>query len=309
MFQAKVAGWAPSCTTPRTTSSPGARLALAEELRHGLERGQLVVWYQPQVEVATGAVCSVEALVRWRHPTQGLLAPGAFLPAARRAGLMPRLTEVVLATAVRDLAGWMARGIDVSLAVNIAPPELLGGTVLPELRAILARERVPADRLIVEVTEDSFLAEPDHARRVIEDLRVQGVQVSIDDYGTGFSSLAYLRDLPLQELKIDRSFVANILTDRRSWMIVNTTNQLAHGLGLRTVARGSRTATSAASCARWASTCSRGSTSPVPCRPSTSSGGSTTGARRWPRSRAPSPTGPSRAPAGSPARLTPTTAG
>ncbi len=238
MFQAKRSGLGTLVYDPEHDEFSRARLALAEELRHGLERGQLVVWYQPQVEVATGAVCSVEALVRWRHPTQGLLAPGAFLPAARRAGLMPRLTEVVLATAVRDLAGWMARGIDVSLAVNIAPPELLGGTVLPELRAILARERVPADRLIVEVTEDSFLAEPDHARRVIEDLRVQGVQVSVDDYGTGFSSLAYLRDLPLQELKIDRSFVANILTDRRSWMIVNTTNQLAHGLGLRTVAEG-----------------------------------------------------------------------
>jgi EAL domain-containing protein (putative c-di-GMP-specific phosphodiesterase class I) len=100
------------------------------------------------------------------------------------------------------------------------------------------REGVPADRLVIEVTEDSFLAEPDHARRVIHELRTQGIQVSIDDYGTGFSSLAYLRDLPLQELKIDRTFVADILTDQRSWMIVDTTNQLAHGLGLRTVAEG-----------------------------------------------------------------------
>jgi EAL domain-containing protein (putative c-di-GMP-specific phosphodiesterase class I) len=122
--------------------------------------------------------------------------------------------------------------------VNVAPPELLGGTVLHELGSILAREGVPSDRLIVEVTEDSFLADPDHARTVIHDLRGQGVQVSIDDYGTGFSSLAYLRDLPLQELKIDRSFVANILADRRSWMIVKTTAQLAHGLGIRTVAEG-----------------------------------------------------------------------
>ena len=104
MFQAKRSGLGTLVYDPEHDEFSRARLALAEELRHGLERGQLVVWYQPQVEVATGAVCCVEALVRWRHPTQGLLAPGAFLPAARRAGLMPRLTEVVLATAVRDLA-------------------------------------------------------------------------------------------------------------------------------------------------------------------------------------------------------------
>ncbi len=214
------------------------RLALAEELRHGLEKGQLAVWYQPQVEAGSGRVVSVEALVRWKHPTQGLLAPFAFLPVARRAGLMPRLTEVVLETAARDLAAWRRRGIDVSVAVNIAPPELLGGTMLPALTALMARHRVPTDRLIVEVTEDSFLADPEHARRVIGELRSRDVQVSIDDYGTGFSSLAYLRDLPLQELKIDRTFVANILADRRSWMIVSTTNQMAHGLGLRTVAEG-----------------------------------------------------------------------
>jgi diguanylate cyclase (GGDEF)-like protein len=238
LHQAKVSGTGTVVYDPEQDEYSRSRLALAEELRHGLERNELVVWYQPQVESKSGRVCSVEALVRWKHPRQGLLAPFAFLQAARRAGLMPRLTEVVLTQAVRDLAGWRNRGIDVSVAVNVAPPELLGGTVLPELGRVLAEAGVPADRLIVEVTEDSFLAEPEHARRVIQQLRSQGIQVSIDDYGTGYSSLAYLRDLPLQELKIDRSFVMNILSDKRSWMIVNTTNQLAHGLGLRTVAEG-----------------------------------------------------------------------
>jgi diguanylate cyclase (GGDEF)-like protein len=238
LIQAKRSGAGVLVYDPEQDEFSRARLALAEELRHGLEREQLVVWYQPQVETVTGQVLSVEALVRWMHPTQGLLAPFAFLGAARRAGLMARLTEVVLGIAMRDLAAWRVQGLDVSVAVNIAPPELLAGSMVHELGALLERERVPAERLIIEVTEDSFLADPDHARRVIHDLRQQGVQVSIDDYGTGFSSLAYLRDLPLQELKIDRSFVADILNDRRSWMIVNTTNQLAHGLGLRTVAEG-----------------------------------------------------------------------
>jgi diguanylate cyclase (GGDEF)-like protein len=222
------------------------RLALAEELRRGLEEGQLVVFYQPQVDTETGRACAVEALVRWRHPTQGLLPPGAFLPAARRAGLMAAMTEVVLSTAVRDLGTWLRDGLDVRVSVNVAPPELLGGTVLPELHRLVDRLQVPADRIIIEVTEDSFLAEPDHARSVISDLASRGMQVSIDDYGTGFSSLSYLRDLPLQELKIDRSFVANILTDHRSWMIVSTTNQLAQGLGLRTVAEGVEDAAQAA---------------------------------------------------------------
>ncbi len=215
-----------------------SRLALAEDLRHGLERGQLVVWYQPQVEARSGEVCSVEALVRWKHPTQGLLAPFSFLPAARRAGLMPRLTEIVLATAVRDLSAWRAQGVDLCVAINVAPPELLSGTVLPTLMSTLSREAVAPDRVIIEVTEDSFLADPDHAHAVIAQLRTDGVQVSIDDYGTGFSSLAYLRNLPLQELKIDRTFVSTINSDERSCMIVKTTTQLAHGLGLRVVAEG-----------------------------------------------------------------------
>jgi diguanylate cyclase (GGDEF)-like protein len=215
-----------------------SRLALAEELRNGLERGEVVAWYQPQVETDSGRACSVEALVRWKHPTQGLLAPYAFLSVARRAGLMPRLTEIVLAAAVRDLAAWRARGLDVCVAVNVAPPELLSGTVLPVLFGTLAAEGVPADRFVVEVTEDSFLADPDRARTVIAELRAHGVQVSIDDYGTGFSSLAYLRTLPLQELKIDRAFVSTITEDERSSMIVRTTTQLAHGLGLRVVAEG-----------------------------------------------------------------------
>ncbi len=215
-----------------------SRLALAEELRNGLERGEIIAWYQPQVDTATGDVVSVEALVRWKHPTQGLLSPFSFLSVARRAGLMPRLTEVVLTNAVRDLAALRAQGFDICMAVNVAPPELLSGTVLPVLFATLAAEDVPADRFIIEVTEDSFLADPDRARTVIAELRAHGVQVSIDDYGTGFSSLAYLRTLPLQELKIDRSFVSTITEDERSSMIVRTTIQLAQGLGLRTVAEG-----------------------------------------------------------------------
>jgi len=215
-----------------------SRLALAEDLRRALDEDQLTVFYQPQVDALTGAVSAVEALVRWRHPSQGLLAPAAFLPAARRAGLMSRLTETVLTTTLQDLAQWRRDGVEVRVAVNVAPPELLDGPTLSALHRLLRAHRVPAGSVALEVTEESFLAEPEHARQIITDLHRRGVQVSIDDYGTGFSSLSYLRDLPVQELKIDRSFVANILTDRRAWMIVSTTSQLARGLGMRTVAEG-----------------------------------------------------------------------
>ena len=214
------------------------RLELAEELRRGIAGGELELWYQPQVDTATGRPLAVEALVRWRHPVRGVLAPGAFLAAARRSGLMPALTEATIRTAVADAARWRDLGTDVKVALNIAPAELLAADVMSTLVDLVAAAGLPAERLVVEVTEDSFLAEPERARLVLSDLRGAGLEVSIDDYGTGFSSLAYLRDLPVNELKIDRSFVARVNTDRRSLMIVSTTTDLAHGLGLRVVAEG-----------------------------------------------------------------------
>jgi diguanylate cyclase len=214
------------------------RLAMAEELRRAISAGELEVWYQPQVDAVSGRVRAVEALVRWRHPVDGLISPGAFLPVARRSGLMAAISEKVIDTVIADLSRWRAAGLTFDAALNLAPPELLGGTVLHRMFERLREARLPADSLTVEVTEDSFLAEPERAREVLLQIREQGIEVSIDDYGTGFSSLSYLRDLPVQELKIDRSFVAAVLTDPRSRMIVASTNQLAHGLGLRTVAEG-----------------------------------------------------------------------
>jgi len=208
--------------------------------------GQVELWYQPQIDAATQHLCGLEALVRWQHPTQGLLTPIAFLPAARRAGLMGMLSDTVARLAVRDLNGWLAAGLDVRVAINCAPPELLSQVFLPRLYASLDEWMVPADRLVLEVTEDSFLAEPERARAILLEMREHGLQVAIDDYGTGFSSLAYLRDLPVQELKIDRSFVNNIGADLRSRMIVASTIQMAHALDMRIVAEGVEDAETAA---------------------------------------------------------------
>lgn len=214
------------------------RLTVAEDLRRALVSGQLEVWYQPQVEARTQRLVALEALLRWRHPTDGLVAPGVFLPVARRAGLMTTLSQFVVDRVIDDLTRWRAEGLPIVAAVNLAPPELLGGVVLQAMFDRLHEAGLPPDSLVVEVTEDSFLAEPERARDVIMQIRAHGVQVSIDDYGTGFSSLSYLRDLPVHELKIDRSFVAAVLSDPRSAMIVATTRQMAHGLGLRCVAEG-----------------------------------------------------------------------
>jgi len=214
------------------------RLRRGEELRQALIEGQLVVWYQPQVDARTRQVVGMESLVRWWHPIEGLLSPIAFLPDARRAGLMAALTEVVMRRVIADTLRWVAAGFTFRVAINIAPPELVGGQTLPMLFEALRQTGLPGDNLLIEVTEDSFLSDPERAREALHQLRAHDVQISIDDYGTGFSSLAYLRDLPVQELKMDRSFVSTVVQDERSRMIVQTTTQMAHALGLRLVAEG-----------------------------------------------------------------------
>jgi diguanylate cyclase (GGDEF)-like protein len=238
MYQAKNSGLGAVLYDAQLDEFSRSRLQLAEELRRGIADGQIEVWYQPQIEAATMEVSGLEALVRWRHPTQGLISPVSFLPVARRAGLMGQLSEVVVMQAVRDLHARLEAGIDLRVAVNCAPPELLGSAFLPHLYASIDQFDIPVDSLVLEVTEESFLADPQHTRDVLLDLRSHGVQVSIDDYGTGFSSLTYLRNLPVQELKIDRALIGNLASDDRSRMIVASTIQLAHALDMRIVAEG-----------------------------------------------------------------------
>jgi diguanylate cyclase (GGDEF)-like protein len=222
------------------------KLQIAEELRKGIAAGQLLLWYQPQIAAGTQRICGLEALVRWQHPTEGLLTPADFLPAARRAGLMPALSEEVARIAMADLAGWRSRGLEPRVAINCAPPELMSGLFLKALYKQMHETNVPPESIVIELTEDSFISEPERAREILQDIRRHEVQISIDDYGTGFSSLSYLRDLPVQELKIDRSFITDMNNDPRSRMIVASTVQMAKALGLRTVAEGIEDAATAA---------------------------------------------------------------
>lgn len=238
MYQAKNSGLGVALYDAQLDEFSRSRLQLAEELRRGIAEGQIEVWYQPQLDAATMSVSGLEALVRWRHPTQGLISPVSFLPAARRAGLMGPLSDAVAERAVKDFLMIQSAGIDLRIAINCAPPELLGPSFLPLLYALISTHDIPVDKLVLEVTEDSFLADPQHTREVLLMLRSNGVQVSIDDYGTGFSSLTYLRNLPVQELKIDRTLIANVAADDRIRMIVASTIQLAHALDMRIVAEG-----------------------------------------------------------------------
>ena len=214
------------------------RLKLAEYLRYGIEAGELRVWYQPQVEALDGSVAGLEALVRWQHPELGLLAPSDFLAVARHSGLMPALTEAVIGMVLADVQNWASAGMSHRVSFNFAPPELLNATLLERVLDRVDGMDLTPDSLVLEVTEDSFLAEPERARQALIEIRRHRVQVSIDDYGTGFSSLSYLRDLPVHELKLDRSFIRAVGADPRSKIIVESTTQMARGLGLRTVAEG-----------------------------------------------------------------------
>ena len=229
------------CVTWNAQLDQGSRdrLALLSELRSALQADdQIEAWYQPKTDPRDGRVLGFEALVRWNHPTRGLLLPGEFLAAVERAGLLPSMTARVLAQAVAFLAELLAADRDVHVAVNLGAPDLLDVDLPASVARVLAEHAVPARHLRIEVTETVVMSDPDRILATLVALRTLGVGLSLDDYGTGLSSLAYLRVLPVDELKIDRSFVRDLLTDSSCALIVSSTVRLAHDLRLRVVAEG-----------------------------------------------------------------------
>ena len=217
------------------------RLETIQDLDGAFDRHELVLHYQPKIDVASGVIFGAEALVRWQHPTRGLLYPDAFLPIVEKAGLMNAVTRVVLETAVQQVATWRKAGLDVSVAVNLSASDLLDDSLADRIETLLDEHSVSADALELEITESVIMFDLQRARTVLEALRRLGLRIAIDDFGTGYCALAYLRDLPVDELKLDRSFVANIGTDPRSAAIVRSTIDLAHALGLQVVAEGIET--------------------------------------------------------------------
>jgi diguanylate cyclase (GGDEF)-like protein len=222
-----------------------ANLALVEELRVAFELGQLTLYYQPIVELRAGAVVSVEALVRWRHPTRGLLPPDAFLRLAEQAGLMRRLTVTVLGQALGQSRAWRELGLGMRIAVNLHISTLLDARLPYDVARLLNQRGVHPSVLTFEITEDVLMADPDRARRAVDRLRTLGVGTAIDDYGRGSSSLALLRTLPMDELKLDRSLISEVTRSRRDAAIARSAIDLAHSLGLRVTAEGVQSAAAA----------------------------------------------------------------
>ena len=198
---------------------------------------QLVVHYQPKIDLAAGQVCGVEALVRWDHPRHGLLMPDRFIPLAERGGMMNSLTATVLDLSLTQLRDWLGEGRDLDMAVNISARGLRNSEFVTIVEHLLRRHQIPGERLVLEITETTIAADPEGAREVLARLRNLGVRFSIDDFGTGYSSLAVLRSLPVSELKIDRSFISD-LSHPEGLAIVDYSVQLGHMLGLAVVGGG-----------------------------------------------------------------------
>ena len=214
------------------------RLALLGELQLAIDGDELSLAYMPKVALDTGDVLGMEALVRWQHPERGLLTAGAFIPQAERMGLIGALTLEVLDQALTQAAAWAAAGSPTRVAVNLSARNLLDRGLPAAVVQRLARRGVPADRLELEITESTIMADPERALVVLEELAAMGVHLTIDDFGTGYSSLAYLKRLPVTTLKIDRSFVTSMLADGHDALIVQSTIDLARNLGLEVIAEG-----------------------------------------------------------------------
>jgi EAL domain-containing protein (putative c-di-GMP-specific phosphodiesterase class I) len=231
----------PQVFAPELDDNSTVRLAMTGELRRALARRELVLYYQPQFDLGAGRVRSAEALVRWRHPSQGLLAPDRFLAAIERAGLTRGLTRYVLQEALAQLRVWRDAGIDIGLAVNVSAKDLADPRFPGEIARALDDHGIEPSALELEVTEDVLLLDSIRAGRRLERIVERGVRIAIDDFGVGYSSLRQLKSLPAQVLKIDRSFVSGMDADRRDAAIVRSTIGLAHDLGLEVVAEGVET--------------------------------------------------------------------
>jgi EAL domain-containing protein (putative c-di-GMP-specific phosphodiesterase class I) len=237
MYAAKTSGQPVSFHSPAAVGDRRKRLVVAEDLYTALERHELTVEYQPILTVE-GALVGTEALVRWDHPTRGRLSPAEFLEAAERYKLTSAIAERVLDVALGDLARWRRGGADLTMSVNVSASDLRDEALVRLVASALLKHDVPPAMLTVEITESAMMRDPEQAQLVMQALAGLGVRLAVDDYGTGYSSLEYLLKLPIHEIKLDRAFCSNIVTELRATAIVRSTVDLTHALGLRMVAEG-----------------------------------------------------------------------
>ncbi len=217
------------------------RLALISQLRRAISADELVLHYQPKLDLRTNRITSVEALLRWQHPTRGLLPPSEFLDVAESTGLIDPLTDWVLAHAIEQIAQWRREGLDLGVAVNVSGRNLRNDSLATTVEGLLEHNKVDARLLKIEITETALIADPVRAAAMLRRLCVLGVGISLDDFGRGYTSLSQLGTLPLRELKIDASFVSSMLTNASHRTIVNTVIDLGHNLALEVVAEGAET--------------------------------------------------------------------
>lgn len=224
-------------TTKMDKYSP-QRLTLMGELRQAIVNNDLILNFQPKINLKTNSVCGVEALVRWNHEEHGLMMPDEFIPLAERTGLLRQLSRWVLKHTLDQAAVWHESGIEIEMAVNISPSTLLDPELPDTITGLLASYKLPRGTITLEITETSIVKDPELAMEVLLRLADMGIKISIDDFGTGYSSLSYLKKMPASEVKIDKSFVMDMLENESDGVIVKATIDLAHNLGMQVVAEG-----------------------------------------------------------------------
>jgi len=238
MYQAKQARVSFVMYDPATNTTDADRLALVAELRQAIDRNQFVLEYQPKANMQTGTIHGVEALVRWEHPRHGRLGPDEFIPLAEHTGLITSLSRLILAGVIEQSRAWRRAGFELTVAVNLAMADLVDPELPADLGRMLQEADLPADRVEVEITESMVMEDPFSVKATLKALNELGVRLAIDDFGTGHSSLGYLRSLPVDELKIDKSFVIGMEKEESQATLVRSTVELARNLGLKVVAEG-----------------------------------------------------------------------
>ena len=238
IFEAKRAGMPFMTYDPEKDPHKPERLTMMGELRRGLDEGQFKFYYQPKVDIASGTVTAVEALIRWIHPERGFMPPDLFIPMAEQTGNIKKLTSWALETVVRQSRAWSDNGIKVKIGVNLSAHDLTNRQLPNQIAGLLSAHNVAPKSLILEITESAVMEDPTRALEVLKELNGMNLTLSIDDYGTGYSSMAYLRSLPVQEIKIDKSFVLNLAENAGDEILVRSTIDLGHNLGLKVTAEG-----------------------------------------------------------------------
>ena len=238
MYMAKASGNGREVYVAQRDENSPSKLALIGELRYAIESDELLLHYQPKVHLRTGDIHGLEALVRWQHPMRGLMRSGEFVPIAENTGLIEPMTMKILRLALKQARRWQDEGARLSVAVNLSVRNLLDPNLPQEVAKLLGQCGVEPERLELEITESSIMSDPQRAREILIRLAAMGIRLAIDDFGTGHSSLSYLKQLPVHTLKIDKSFIINMTADENDLVIVQSTIDLAHNLGLEVVAEG-----------------------------------------------------------------------